>query len=371
MDLNMMKTVCEINKCNGCMACIDMCHKNVITINDSLDRYNAVIDKSLCVNCGMCEKVCPNNVPVPKSSPQNWYQGWAKDEIRKQSSSGGAASAIIKAFIENGGYVASCKFIDGEFGFVVTNNLELAKAFAGSKYVKSNPIGIYRKIDALLRSGEKVLFIGLPCQVAALKRYIYSADNLYTIDLICHGTPSPLLLKKCMKEYGYILEDLKDLKFRINSIFGLNENGHGITRFHMIDDYLIDFLYSVDYTENCYSCNYASMDRVADVTLGDSWGTNLKSEVKMGISLILCQCDKGVELVKMADLELHDVDINNALAHNEQLNRPSKPNPKREKFFKLIKLGKDFTCATVRIFPVLRIEEKAKSIIKYYLKGNR
>ena len=103
-----MKTVCELNMCNGCMACVEKCHRNAITIKDDLKYYNALIDTKKCVDCGLCTKVCPRENDNDMSKPKWWYQGWADSEIREHASSGGAASAIIRAFIKHGGYVASC-----------------------------------------------------------------------------------------------------------------------------------------------------------------------------------------------------------------------------------------------------------------------
>lgn len=196
-----MKTVCDANKCNGCMACLAVCPRKCITIRDDIYNYNAVIDQTACINCNACERVCPNLSVQQKVKPYKWEQGWSYSDARRNAASGGIASEIIRAFISSGGYVASCLFRNGEFVFDITNDLDTAKCFAGSKYVKSNPEGIYERIKDRLKS-HKVLFIGLPCQVAALKNYIKAQDNLYTIDLICHGTPSPRVLSYYLKEHG-------------------------------------------------------------------------------------------------------------------------------------------------------------------------
>ena len=187
-----MKTVCKINQCAGCKACVDVCKKEAISVEDTLNAMNAIIDEKRCIHCGACERVCPNNSIVQKRKPQVWYQGW-NSNTRKTSSSGGAAAGLIEAFIHSGGYVAACLFKGGEFVFDITNDLDYAKNFAGSKYVKSNPVNIYSKVAKELKTGNKVLFVGLPCQVAAVKNYVKNTDNLYTIDLICHGSPSPQL----------------------------------------------------------------------------------------------------------------------------------------------------------------------------------
>ncbi len=358
-----MQTVCDLNKCNGCMACVGQCSQNSISIIDDLFSYNAVINESTCICCGACESVCPNINQNAKVKPVAWYQGWANHEIRKNSSSGGAASAIIKSFIKNGGYVASCVFSDGEFLFDLTNDVEEAKAFAGSRYVKSNPMGIYEKIDKKLRSGEKVLFIGLPCQVSALKNYTQKQEELYTVDLICHGTPSPKILEKFLFECGYDINKLNDVKFRTKTQYGVIQDENKITLERVIDNYLLTFLHCVDYTENCYFCNYASFDRVSDITLGDSWGTELKHEEKNGVSLILCQTEKGIELVDKAGLVLKAVNIENAVNSNHQLYEPSKIHPRRDKFLKMLDEGKSFKNATFAVIPKAVIKQKIKLIL--------
>lgn len=364
-----MKTVCELNMCNGCMACVEKCHRNAITIKDDLKYYNALIDTKKCVDCGLCTKVCPRENDNDMSKPKWWYQGWADSEIREYASSGGAASAIIRTFIKNGGYVASCLFDSGKFVFEVTNEMAVARKFAGSKYVKSNPKKIYGKIQSLLKANQKVLFIGLPCQVAAVNQFIKDKTNLVTADLICHGTPSPYLLKKCLQEYGHDINTLTDINFRIKSLYELNRDGKPIAAFHTMDNYLIAFLHSYDYTENCYSCKFATLDRVSDITLGDSWGTELSGEVKNGVSLILCQSEKGKELIESAGLNLLDVDINNAISHNEQLNKPSKCSKSRDQFFENYNRYNNFGKALVKTAPGIVAKEKVKSIVKYIVRG--
>ena len=369
-----MKTVCELNMCNGCMACVEKCHRNAITIKDDLKYYNALIDTKKCVDCGLCTKVCPRENDNDMSKPKWWYQGWADSEIREHASSGGAASAIIRAFIKHGGYVASCLFDSGKFVFEVTNEMAVARKFAGSKYVKSNPEKIYGKIQSLLKANQKVLFIGLPCQVAAVNQFIKDKTNLVTADLICHGTPSPYLLKKCLQEYGHDINTLTDINFRIKSLYELNRDGKPIAAFHTMDNYLIAFLHSYDYTENCYSCKFATLDRVSDITLGDSWGTELSGEVKNGVSLILCQSEKGKELIESAGLNLLDVDINNAISHNEQLNKPSKCSKNfagrmHHQSFENYNRYNNFGKALVKTAPGIVAKEKVKSIVKYIVRG--
>ena len=357
-----MNTVCDINKCNGCMACFDICPKHCIKINDGIDAFNAIIDKDLCINCKLCKQICPNITKVEKVKPIEWKQGFANEEVRKQSSSGGAASAIMINFIKSGGYVASCLFKNGDFVFEITNDLNEARCFAGSKYAKSNPTGIYKKINERLKT-NKVLFIGLPCQVAALKNFIKNQDRLYTIDLICHGTPSVKLLTSYLEERGYEMDCINHIGFRHDTDFGLWVNNVKINTPRVIDHYLCSFLESVDYTENCYSCQFATLERVSDMTLGDSWGSDLKDEEKKGISLILVQSEKGRDLLYKAGLNLSNVDLNVAIQNNHQLMHPSVLTSKRNKFLKLIDDGHTIEFSTFVVLPKLVLKQIIKQIL--------
>ncbi len=358
-----MKTVCMTNKCSGCMACIGKCNKNAISIMDDLFAYNAVIDESKCIICGACERVCPNINRIEMSKPLKWHQGWSNKDLRKKSSSGGVASAMIESFIREGGYVASCLFKEGEFIFDITNDIEEAKKFAGSKYVKSNPMDIYNKIYIKLKEEKKVLFIGLPCQVAAIKNFVKTEANLYTVDLICHGSPSPQIFNKFLEEHGCNIKKLNDVKFRSKNQYGVIVDGKKIASDRVIDDYMLTFLNCVDFTENCYSCQYASFERISDVTLGDSWGTELKDEEKNGVSLILVQNDKGNDLITKARLKLNDVDIDKAIVNNNQLKEPSFIHPKRDKFINYIRQGKSFRYATFAAVHQSVIKQRIKFLL--------
>ena len=367
-----MKTVCEINKCAGCMACVDICSKNAIKIVDEICNYNAIIDDNKCVHCNACYSICQENNPLKLSEPILWKEGWVRDELaRSKSSSGGLAMEIAKSFVKKGGMVCSCAFQEGEFKFFCVDNENELDKFAGSKYVKSNPSGIYKELVKILKTGRRVLFIGLPCQVAAAKKYTKNNVNLYTIDLICHGTPSPKVLDIFLKEHGCTLSSAKDISFRSKTKFALSNKEKRFSVPIVTDGYLFTFLNSTIYTENCYSCRYATITRIGDLTLGDSWGTSLRQDImEKGISLMLCQNDKGRELLKDTRLELLEVDLKKSIELNHQLDHPSIKPVQREKFLNGLNAGKSFGQMMVRTYPKRCLKNFIKTII-YKISANK
>lgn len=362
-----MKYVCKENMCAGCMACIEKCSMYAIRIEDGLDAYNAVIDESKCIRCEACHQVCPNNSLPQFYTPITWYQGWDElEDERASSSSGGFATALARQIIKNNGIVCSCVFHDGKFQFDFIDKVEELASIKGSKYVKSNPVKIYKRVKEYLISGKKVLFIGLPCQVAAVKNYVGNnfANLLYTVDLICHGTPSPQLLESFLQEKKININSLENISFRKKTLFKIFFNETPIVSEGMIDWYSFSFLQSVSYTNNCYFCQYAKKERVSDITIGDSWKSNVsEKEMSKGVSLALCQTEKGKQLLIESGVKLLPVDIENAVRANAQLNHPSIEPKERQIFFNEYKRNHKFHRAILQCYPKLYI----KNIIKQLL----
>lgn len=362
-----MRTVCEKNQCTGCMACVDICAKRTVHIADTINAFNAVIDEDKCINCGMCVKVCQQNNLTQLRLPIIWKQGWTYDDkTRMRSASGGIATELARAFIEKGGKVCSCLFREGEFVFDIVEDINKLDSFAGSKYIKSNPIGVYKAIKRELVKGIEILFIGLPCQVAALRNYVGNllGEKLTTIDLICHGTPSPKILEMFLKQYDEDIHTAESIDFRVKGNFQVSDHSHTIATHGVCDRYMISFLSALSYTENCYSCKYAQEKRPGDITLGDSWGTELpENEWHKGISLVLCQTKKGKSLLESAKIKLVDVNVEKAKRHNHQLEHPSKAPKTREKFIKHIKHGMKFNRAVLLALP----KDCGKQVVKEIL----
>ena len=353
------------------MACADACTKNAINVHIDIDSCNAEINETLCIGCGICSKVCQINEPLSLNRPLSWFQGGSKDEkIRKNSASGGFATEISKEFIKQGGTVFTCTFQTGEFKYRAFRTSDSLEKIAGSKYVKSNPSGVYKMIREELLAGKKVLFIGLPCHAAGVQKFLNKKllENLYTIDLICHGSPAPQLLDKFLKEHHVELSQLTAIRFRQKDHFQIEQSEEDYykcvgTR-GVLDSYMIGFLGGLFYTENCYECRYANLSRVSDITIGDSWGSELPLvEQQKGISLALCQTKKGEQLLKMSNIELRDVDLSLAQQHNHQLSYPSAITKQRDKFLAGIRLNQSFDSVVWRTCFVKSMKQEIKKIL--------
>ena len=325
----MKSTVCKLDKCTGCNACVSICPKKCITIEDSVSSINAIINTDICINCDLCKKVCqvnnPDNKLINLNKTINSYDGFSKDtNTVKTSSSGGFATTLYREFIKSGGYVVGLTNRKSELNFELTNDIKDIDYFKGSKYVKVLTNDIYISIKNRLKT-HKVLFIGLPCQVAGLKLFLQKDyGNLYTVDLICHGTPSMKVLNKYLNEVN--INTQNNISFRNKDIYTISVNNKYLFSKRASDPYSIGFANCVFFTNNCYECHFATPNRVGDITIGDSWGSkNTGVNGVNHLSLILCQTDKSKYLLDLLkdSFTFIDCDYENALKNNKQLNKPS------------------------------------------------
>ena len=281
--------------CCGCMACIDSCPTNAIQIVKGEDSYlYPYIDNDKCIDCKTCELVCPNQKDSLFVEPIDCFSGRIKDnDAFQRSSSGGAFEAIIKAILKN---MRKKVFVAGAIwteDFKVIHKLvEIKKIediypFCKSKYVQSNPKGVYNEVKRVIDDENNlVVFSGTPCQVLALRKSIQKkVDNLITIDLICHGCPS----QEFFDNYKNELESkngskLVDYKFKNKEILDNgtlytrssyyllgNGDSYKVTRHN--DPFLKKF-YLNEYLArpSCTNCFFKQSKRVGDVTIGDAWG---------------------------------------------------------------------------------------------------
>ena len=193
----------EKSRCSGCHACSNACPKNCIQMtSDEEGFWYPQVDKEKCINCGLCEKVCPI---IHKWQPDDSRTTTAmaainlNEEIRLKSSSGGIFTLIAEEIIKQGGVVFGAALTDDfrSVHHIYVDNTDDLEKLRGSKYVQSKIGDTYKQAKDYLDSGRKVLFTGTPCQIGGLYSYLRTPyENLFTQDIICHGVPSPMVWEK-------------------------------------------------------------------------------------------------------------------------------------------------------------------------------
>ena len=310
-----------------------------------------IIDKKICINCGMCEKVCPALKKIQKQTEIDVYACKNKNiEIQKKSSSGGAFSAFAEYVIEHGGIVFGAMFND-EFKVVhdFIDSVEQVYKFCGSKYVQSDIGESYKKAKEFLDSGKTVLFSGTSCQIAGLKNYLIKPyENLISIDVICHGVPSPLAFAKYIEQRkAQYNENIKKISFR-DKTDGWNDFSMKIDFENKVyrktvseDEYLRGFVLNLYLRPCCYNCKYKDFTCGSDISLADFWGIkNILPEFfdRNGVSMVLVNSDSGRKIfnnVKDKMLTAPTV-LENAVSANKAIINSPKKNKKRGYFFRFL-----------------------------------
>lgn len=360
-----MNEICSKNSCTGCSACANSCVHKAITMKE-VPPYGylyPVINSDLCIDCGLCRKVCPVNNPVPFHKPLTAFAAISSDyEDLMTSSSGGASSVLAHRVIEDGGVVYGAVEVDyaniSHSRIISKGDLYKIK---GSKYVHSYTTVCYPQIKMDLKKGYQVLFFGTPCQVAGVINYLRKPyDNLITVDLCCHGVPSQKFLRDDVEEFcdrnEKILRNKGDMSkpwdrwglyvtFRNKGDMSKPWDRYKMTvndkKKEMIsspflkDNYITAFMSGLLFRENCYNCPYAKALRVSDITIADFWGyKGNKIRTDDGISLLMPSTNKGLLLIDACKEALHyeEREVAEAIKGNGQFNHPSKRPLERDAF---------------------------------------
>lgn len=198
-----MITIIDKSQCCGCTACASACPKHCIVLKEDEQGFlYPRVDESKCIDCHLCEKVCPVLKPFEKQNPQEVFAIINPDEeIRLASSSGGVFTALAKQILHAGGIVFGAAFDDNwQVHHISVTKVEDLALLRSSKYVQSRIEKTYTVVEEYLKKGTQVLFSGTPCQIAGLKHYLRKEyDNLLSVDVVCHGVPSPLVWEKYLE----------------------------------------------------------------------------------------------------------------------------------------------------------------------------
>lgn len=315
---NYLKTHNRFN-CYGCELCKDICPVQAIEMVEDEEGFKyPKIDKEKCIKCGLCEKNCIYRKNIKKEKSEDYpliYAASYKDnDVLKNSSSGGIFTALYKYILSQKGYVVGVKYNEDMVAeYAMADNEKDCEKFRGSKYVAASINGLRKDIKEKLEKGKKVLFTGNPCQIKALKTYLNKDyDNLYLVEIICHGVPSPKVFRLYIK---YLEEKYKskvvDFKFRdkekgwatknLSTIRVIFEDGREVTEFAKYNNFNRAFLNNYILRPGCHNCELTGNDGLADMTIGDFWGIEsvmpqYAKRQKNGISIIKINTEKGNSL---------------------------------------------------------------------------
>ena len=342
----------EKEDCCGCTACKSICPTKAIEMKADEEGFlYPKINQKLCTNCQVCKRVCPfqNKAFVPDrlfESPA-FAAMHKKEQVKMSSASGGAYTAISDFILDSSGLVYGVEF-DDEF-FVRHNKASCADErdkFRGSKYIQSDLKGIYKQIQEDLNNDRIVLFTGTACQVAGLRNYLCETktalNKLYTNDIICHGTASPLLwndyldfIQKESKLKSYTFR-YKGRGWRGYNVRAEFENGKIKINTTDIRVYVNLFSSVLALRPSCYNCKFANLQRPSDITIGDCWGIEkILPEIddNKGISLVIINTRKGKYLFEKIkkDLDIYKINVADCLQLN--LQQPTRKPSKREQFW--------------------------------------
>lgn len=336
--------------CCGCSACVNACPKNCLQMKYDMEGFSyPTVNRDLCINCGLCEDVCPiHNSRITNKETDICYAAKAKDiEKRINSSSGGVFQFLAEYIIHIGGVVFAPVF-DENFVLrhcLINDQLQLLSAI-GSKYVQSDIGSVYKTIEKLLKNDKCVYFAGTPCQVVGLKRYLREDYlKLYTQDIICHGVPSPLIWEKYINYYNRRKKKLIRVNFRDKSkgwrrySLSLFFNDGRQTRISSIKDpYLKVYMKNISIRPSCYNCKYKGDLLESDITLGDFWGIEKMCpslDDDRGTSLVMIHSNKGELLFSNIrnNFDYLVVDKNQAIQFNPSAIKQTNASELRTSFF--------------------------------------
>lgn len=343
--------------CCGCTACANICPKHCITMTADEEGFlYPEVSRSLCVNCGLCEKVCP----VIK--PANVQCGERKScalrskniDVLWNSTSGGFFTPLAELVLskERGGVICAATFNDKwdvVHNFILQKDEGTFARYRGSKYVQSYLGDCFSKIKEYLSQGRFVCFIGTTCQVSGLKKFIGDDSNLLTVDLVCHGTPSPKLWKKYIDyQQERYNSQITSVSFR-NKTYGYHSgtmkiefaNGKEYYGSARVDYMLKSFFREISSRPICYQCPFKQVERCSDLTIYDCWHfadlVEGKEDDDKGYTNVIVQSEKGAEILKSLtdQLDIYQVDTQKAIkADGVMVTKSAIPHVKRKEYYR-------------------------------------
>ena len=357
-------------KCCGCSACAERCPKSCIDMVEDVEGFcYPRVDVDRCIECGLCEKVCPELSPLQPVASSACAAYNLDEAVRGESSSGGVFTLLAEKVINEGGVVFGARydsswqvFIDG------VDQLDDLALFRGSKYVQARVGDAYRSVETKLRAGVPVLFTGTPCQVAGLLHFLRKPyERLLTMEVACHGVPSPKVWRGHLDELGkkkFAGKKIADIKFRYKydgwkgyRLLYAFRDGPSYSVGRDKDPYLRGFVSSLYSRPSCQHCIFKEGASGADLTVGDLWGSEYivpDMEDGNGLSLMCVNTVKGKDFVPWEKLNYKKIKIEDAALYNEGLLADNAPHRNRGEFFALLPQAVEAQCVDSLIVKMLK-----------------
>lgn len=346
-------------KCCGCSSCKNICPVNAIEMKPDNEGFlYPFINEDKCIKCNLCETVCP--MINKKENHEKIDIAFAirakNDEILKTSTSGGFFTPLAEEILKNDGVVIGVGYKNNfeiEHIIVTAKNKNDIKQMRGSKYVQSNLGDIFSKTKELLDAHKKVLFSGTPCQINGLINFLKKDYiNLITVDLICHGVPSPKLWNEYIKyQQKKHNSKIKEISFR-NKTYGYHSgtmkitfnNGEKYYGSARVDYMLKSFFSEISSRPTCYKCNFKDLNHISDFTIFDCWHIKELTDKKIsdddrGFTNLFINTNKGQEVFEKikSNYEIYKIDKNRAIEIDGVMALNSaKPNKNRKEFYEYL-----------------------------------
>lgn len=337
-------------ECCGCTACKNICPVNAIEMKEDKEGFlYPIVNEEKCIKCELCKKVCPVlNIKNETKEQHAYIFQNANDDVRRQSTSGGAFSAIAEKIIDKNGIVYGVIF-DKDFNVIhkgIENKEELYK-FRNSKYVQSNLNNVFKEVKENLEKDRWVCFSGTSCQIEGLKNFLRKQyEKLLLVDVVCRAVPSPLIWKKYLKLKTQENKDIDKIYFR-DKLYGYKYSNFSVydsqnnLRYHNgveSDPYLRAFFSNICDRPSCYNCKFKKLNRESDITLWDCFNVekyNSKLDDDKGTTRILANTVKGKRFVEELGVthNLEEIDVELATKNFLAMFQSVKYNSERSDFF--------------------------------------
>ena len=372
--------ITDKQNCCGCSACAQRCPKQCITMQEDNEGFlYPKVDESACIDCGLCEKVCPMITPYEAHEPIQTLAAVNKnDEVRLKSSSGGIFSILAEKVIREGGVVFGARF-DDQWQVVIdyTETLEGINDFRGSKYLQASTGDTFKQCENFLKAGRLVMYSGSPCQIAGLKHYLRKEyDNLLLVDFGCHGVPSPKVWQKYLDE----IVGSRDInstsmraktngwrKFNFEMSFNRDNSTILLSSPASKNDYMRAFLNNLILRPSCHNCKAKECRSHSDITIADYWGIwNVAPELydDKGTGLVLLHTEKGKTFFPFELTNSIETSYSQATAGNSALLKCPSPHNNRTVFFNNLDTSKSITSLIRK-----ELRPEGFDLFKYYIKS--